>query len=40
MRGAILSEESVIVMMAKTAMDRDGKLFPEDKSRFLELINN
>ena len=46
------SEESVIVLMAKTAMDKtayhralprmdlDMKLFPEDNSRFLDLINN
>lgn len=52
MRGAMPSEESVIVLMAKTAMDksayyralpgidRDNKLFPEDNSRFLDLINN
>lgn len=52
MRGAMPSEESVIVLMAKTAMDKsayyralpgidqDLKLFPEDNSRFLDLINN
>jgi putative transposase len=52
MRGAMPSEESVIVLMAKTAMDKvayyralpgidqDSKLFPEDNSRFLDLINN
>ena len=52
MRGAMPSEESVIVLMAKTAMDKtayhralprmdlDTKLFPEDNSRFLDLINN
>jgi transposase-like protein len=52
MRGAMPSEESVIVLMAKTAMDKsayhralpgidqDRKLFPEDNSRFLDLINN
>ena len=52
MRGAMPSEESVIVLMAKTAIDKsayhralpgidlDGKLFPEDNSRFLDLINN
>jgi transposase-like protein len=50
MRGAMPSEESVIVLMAKTAMDKtayhralprmdlDTKLFPEDNSRFLDLI--
>jgi transposase-like protein len=52
MRGAMPSEESVIVLMAKTAMDKmayyralpgidqDLKLFPEDNSSFLDLINN
>ena len=52
MRGAMPSEESVIVLMAKTAMDKsayyralpgidqDSKLFPEDNDRFLDLINN
>lgn len=51
MRGAMPSEESVIVLMAKTAMDKtaynralpaidsDIKLFPEDNTHFLELIN-
>ena len=52
MHGAMPSDESVIVLMAKTAMDktayhralpamdRDRKLFPEDNNRFLDLINN
>ena len=52
MRGAMPSEESVIVLMAKTAIDKsayhralpgidlDRKIFPEDNSRFLDLINN
>jgi len=52
MRGAMPSEESVIVLMAKTAMDKtayhrmlpgmdqDRKLFPEDNDSFLDLINN
>ena len=52
MRGAMPSEESVIVLMAKTAMDKtayhralpgmdqDVNLFPEDNNSFLDLINN
>ncbi len=52
MRGAMPSKVSVIVLMAKTAMDKavyhrallrmdlDTKLFPEDNCRFLDLINN
>ncbi len=52
MRGAMPSEESVIVLMAKTAMDKtsysralpgidqDISLFPDDSNRFLDLINN
>lgn len=52
MRSAMPNEESVIVLMSKTAMDKtayhralpamdlDRKLFPEDNSRFLDLINN
>ena len=50
MRGAMPNEESVIVLMAKTAMDKtaytralpaidaDTKLFPVDDNRFLDLI--
>jgi transposase-like protein len=50
MRGAMPNEESVIVLMAKTAMDKtaytralpaidsDTTLFPEDDTRFLDLI--
>ena len=52
MRSAMPNEESVIVLMSKTAMDKaayyralpgmdlDRKLFPEDNTRFLDLINN
>jgi putative transposase len=52
MRGAMPSEESVIVLMAKTAIDKsayhralpgidqDKKLFPKDNTRFLDLINH
>jgi putative transposase len=51
MRGAMPSEESVIVLMAKTAMDKksylralpgidkDKKLFPDEQRYFLDLIN-
>jgi len=50
MRGAMPNEESVIVLMAKTAMDKtaytralpaidvDLKLFPEDDTRFLDIL--
>ncbi len=46
------SEESVIVLMAKTAIDKsayhralpgidlDTSLFPEDNNRLLDIINN
>jgi len=46
------TEESVIVLMAKTAMDknayfrvlpgieRDKVLFPDDSGNFLDLLNN
>jgi len=52
MRGAMPNEESVIVLMAKTAMDktayrralpgidRDKDLFPEEKYNFLDLFHN
>ena len=52
MRGAMPTEESVIVLMAKTAMDkkayfralpgieRDKVLFPDDSGNFLDLLNN
>ncbi|MCB0801422.1 MAG: transposase, partial [Bacteroidales bacterium] len=52
MRGAMPTEESVIVLMAKTAMDkkayfralpgieRDRVLFPDDSGNFLDLPNN
>jgi len=52
MRGAIPSEESVIVLMTKTAMDKstyhlallavdmDKKLSPEEELNFLDLLNN
>ncbi len=52
MRGAIPNEESVIVLMAKTAMDntayrrvlpgidRDKELFPEEDLNFLDLLHN
>ena len=52
MRGAMPSEESVIVLMAKTAMDKmayhralpaidmDKKLFPDEEPNFLDLLNN
>jgi putative transposase len=52
MRGAMPNEESVIVLMAKTAMDKtaytralpaidmDEALFPEDNVSFLDLIND
>ena len=51
MRGAMPNEESVIVLMAKSAMDktayrrglpgidRDKKLFPDEQKYFLDLIN-
>jgi len=51
MRGAMPNEESVIVLMAKTAMDKksylralpgidkDKKRFPEERRYFLDLIN-
>ena len=51
-RGAMPSEESIIILMANTAIDkkayhrtlpgidRDTKLFPEDNTRFLDLLNN
>jgi hypothetical protein len=51
MRSAMPDEESVIVLMAKTAMDKssyyralpyidhDEKLFPNEKNHFLDLIN-
>jgi len=50
MRGAMPAEESVIVLMAKTAMDkkgcfralpgveRDKVLFPEDSGNFPDLL--
>ena len=52
MRGAMPNEESVIVLMAKTAMDktayrralpgidRDKELFPEEELNFLDLLHN
>jgi hypothetical protein len=52
MRGAMPSEESVIVLMAKTAMDKtayhralpavdlDKELFPDEGDNFLDLLNN
>lgn len=52
MRGAMPNEESVIVLMAKTAMDKtayhralpavdlDKKLFPDEGSNFLDLLHN
>ena len=52
MRGAMPSEESVIVLMAKTAMDKmayhralpaidmDKKLFLDEGPNFLDLLNN
>ena len=52
MRGAMPGEESVIVLMAKTAIDKSAyyralqgidletSLFPDDNTRFLDLINN
>ena len=52
MRGTMPTEESVIVLMAKTAMDRkayfrafpgierDKVLFPDDLDNFLDLLNN
>ena len=52
MRGAMPSEESVIVLMAKTAMDKtayyralpavdiDKELFPDEGSNFLDLLHN
>jgi putative transposase len=52
MRGAMPTEESVIVLMAKTAMgkkayfralpgiERDKVLFPDDSGNFLDLLNN
>ena len=51
MRSAMPDEESVIVLMAKMAMDKssyyralpyidhDEKLFPNEKNHFLDLIN-
>lgn len=51
MRGAMPSEESVIVLMSKTAMDKtayyralpavdvDKDLFPDEKDSFLDLLN-
>ena len=52
MRGAMPNEESVIVLMAKTAMDKsayyralpaidiDKKLFPDERDNFLDLLHN
>lgn len=52
MRGAMPNEESVIVLMAKTAMDKsayyralpaidlDNKLFPDESRNFLDLLHN
>ena len=52
MRGAMPNEESVIVLMAKTAMDKtayhralpavdlDKKLFPDEGGNFLDLLHN
>jgi len=52
MRGAMPNEESVIALMAKTAMDkttyrralpgidRDKELFPEEELNFLDLLHN
>ena len=52
MRGAMPNEESVIGLMAKTAMDKtafyralpakdlDKKLFPDERDNFLDLLHN
>ena len=52
MRGAMPTEESVIVLMAKTAMDKkayfralpviekDKVLFPDNSGNILDLLNN